>query len=356
MLVGEVHFVAQDIVEKLKKIIEKNHWESKFKDAVVAADLPDIHTLEEYYNWIDYLVKWVPVDENYRKELYGNICKFYWFLDQEPVKSLQKNEELNKWMDDFARDWGKFLDTPESINDDTLETFKKMPNFDIEIYAPNPSGWKTFNQFFARQVKPGARPIDDLCDDNIIVSPADCTPVEIDKITNNSIITAKGLTFSILELLKDSPYQRDFDGGTFMHSFLNVNDYHRYHVPVGGTVLEVRDISGSVFLDVRKDEETGELKAEDGTGYQFTQARGLVVLDSPIGKVAVLPIGMAQVSSCILTVEKNMNLFKGQEFGYFQFGGSDIIVLFSKDCDVEITAVKNRHYNQGKKVGHSKKN
>jgi len=61
----------------------------------------------------------------------------------------------------------------------------------------------------------------------------------------------------------------------------------------------------------------------DGTGYQFTQARGLIVIDSPVGLVAVLPIGMGQVSSVNLTAQVGAHLAKGEEFGYFAFGGSD---------------------------------
>lgn len=68
--------------------------------------------------------------------------------------------------------------------------------------------------------------------------------------------------------------------------------------------------------------------APDNAGYQFTQARGLVVLDTPIGLVAVFPIGMAQVSSVIVPAEVGGTLRKGEEISYFQFGGSDIDCAF----------------------------
>ena len=59
------------------------------------------------------------------------------------------------------------------------------------------------------------------------------------------------------------------------------------------------------------------LNALDGTGYQFVQTRGLVVIDSPIGLVACLPMGMAQVSSVVLTAEVGVTFHKGEELGYF---------------------------------------
>ena len=96
--------------------------------------------------------------------------------------------------------------------------------------------------------------------------------------------------------------------------------------------------------------------AEDGTGYQFAQTRGLIVLETPIGLVAVLPIGMCQVSSVVMTAEVGKILRKGEEFAYFQFGGSDHIMLFEAACNVNITAQPNTHYNQGACIGYAHPN
>jgi phosphatidylserine decarboxylase len=172
----------------------------------------------------------------------------------------------------------------------------------------------TFNQLFARHVKPGMRPIAALNDPRVIVSAADSTFVVWSQINENSKITVKNLEWSLYELLDGSPYRDRFKGGVFMHSFLNTTDYHRLHVPVGGVVKESRVIHGQVYLDVvaepvgdslegehrlaavRNKFDYEKFNANDDTGYQFAQARGLLVLETPIGLVAVLPIGMAQVS------------------------------------------------------------
>jgi phosphatidylserine decarboxylase len=130
-----------------------------------------------------------------------------------------------------------------------------------------------------------------------------------------------------------------------------MNDYHWFHVPAGGVVKEVRKIPGRVTMDVIKKPD-GSLDIVDGTGYQFTQDRGLIVIDSPLGLVAVLPIGMAQVSSVNLTAELGATLAKGEEFGFFAFGGSDIITLFEAG-KVELDANIGTHYNQGRKIGHA---
>ena len=92
-----------------------------------------------------------------------------------------------------------------------------------------------------------------------------------------------------------------------MHAFLSTNDYHRQHAPVGGKVLEARTIMGAVYAKViteplpgQKDKNQLTIKrtivATDEAGYQFMQARGLVVIESEIGIVAVMPIGMSLVS------------------------------------------------------------
>jgi len=163
--------------------------------------------------------------------------------------------------------------------------------------------------------------------------------------------------------MEGSPYRDRFINGSFMHSFLNANDYHRQHAPVGGKVLEARVIPGQVYVEVRavpiNNDPDGGYRLEgvrkfdtpDNAGYQFAQARGLVVIETPIGLVAVLPIGMGQVSSVIITAEAGVTLRKGEEISYFQFGGSDIIVLFEANSNVCFTAQPGVHYKQGVKIG-----
>ena len=132
---------------------------------------------------------------------------------------------------------------------------------------------------------------------------------------------------------------------------MNINDYHWFHTPVAGLIKEVRRIPGHVIMDVIKKPD-GSLDIVDGTGYQFAQARGLIVIDSPLGLVAVLPIGMAQVSSVNLTAETGATLAKGEEFGFFSFGGSDIVTLFESGR-AQLDAKVGTHYRQGRKIGHA---
>jgi hypothetical protein len=110
-------------------------------------------------------------------------------------------------------------------------------------------------------------------------------------------------------------------------------------------------VHGKVKLDVNLQD--GQFDAPDNTegGYEFAQARGIIVMDtkdSPFGDmgiVAIIPIGMAQVSSVNMTATVGSHLLKGEEFGYFLFGGSDIILLFQKGKAPKIdTCDHYRHY------------
>jgi phosphatidylserine decarboxylase len=173
-------------------------------------------------------------------------------------------------------------------------------------------------------------------------------------INKDSAITVKGVNWEISELLAGSPYQDAFQRGVYTHSFLYVDDYHRYHLPVGGTVKEIRNIHGKVYMDVVRNSD-GALDVVDGHTYQFNQERGLVVIDSPqLGLVAILPIGMSYVSSVNLTPVVGADLRKGDEFGYFLFGGSDIVMLF-QDKNIKLDAVVGKKYLQGERLGRLQK-
>jgi phosphatidylserine decarboxylase precursor len=351
-----------DIVAELKTLLAANPgWDKLLLDSITEAkaaalqagmekakDWPD--DLNGYYAYLKAAVQLIP-RQDYPRETFNALAKFYWLLDPPPGKKLQESDSFNDWMHDFARQWGSFCDTPESAAG--LDTFKADPAYNVWQYAEPKGGWQCFNDFFARAVKPGLRPIAGSRQDSIIVSPADCTFKSKGHITDDNQITFKHThTYSIPQLLEGSPYRERFRGGLFAHSFLGPSDYHRFHAPVRGTVLECRPITGRVFLQVVIDDD-GKFDAPDDVdnGYEFRQERGLIVFDTPsMGLVACLPIGMAQVSSVNMTAVEESYLDKGDEFGFFMFGGSDIILLFEKDSGVQFTAAPGIHTNVGMAV------
>ena len=300
------------------------------------------------------------------QEVYDRLCHFYYLIDQ-PVGEggatvVQSIPEFADFLVAYANQWGTFLNTPESFNDEILTSFETLsPKFRVQDSMVNgkpnnPSGWLTWNQFFARELNPGLRPIASPDDNKVIVSPADCTyrnhfAIEEDSSIEEIIIKKTGKHANINTLLKGSKYADSFGGGTFVHYFLGPYSYHRFHTPVAGKIEECYAIQGYTYLEVNLKD--GQFDAPDNAenGYEFAQARGVITVDttnSPygdVGVVAIIPVGMCQVSSVNMIATPGATVGKGEEFGYFLFGGSDIIMLFQKGVDPKIaTNDAYRHY------------
>lgn len=338
----------QDNINKLKALIEsRRDLKHGLEISIKKAGFADIQSVNQYYRFLKDLLTEIPT----RREMSPLTDKFHYLISQSPDNLLKKDEAFRQWLIDFSRSHGSFLDTVASA--ENLETFLNDPSYKIDEYDPGPSGWLTFNQFFTRHVRPGKRPVDELCNPSVVVSPADSVYKGAWTIDNNSTLTAKGVTYSIMDLMEGSPYKEKFRNGLFTHSYLNTNDYHRFHVPVGGVIKEARKIPGDVIVNTVKASD-GSLVTQDDVGFQFTQTRGLVVIESPVGFVAVLPIGMGHVSSVNVTADAGTRLVKGQEFGYFSYGGSDMVILF-EEGKVVFTAEQETHYNQGKQIAVAKR-
>ncbi|RIB17397.1 phosphatidylserine decarboxylase-related protein [Gigaspora rosea] len=327
------------------------------------SELENIRTLTDYYNFLNYLVKWVPTEKETGTYIYRMIVTMYFVLNQNSVILLQSPITpwrdppitiLSNWIIEFANSMGAFLDTEKSINDESLATFYTAQHYNLDAHEKPEEGWKTFNEFFVRKFKKGTRPIDGPENPAVIVSAADSSFDGCWNINDESVVVLKGLPWSIKQLLHDSEYGDSFADGKFMHAFLGPYDYHRQHAPVAGTVLEAKVIEGLTYLEVIATKPPGSespllvplrkvesdfkvsLNATNSPGYQFSQARGLIIFQSEIGKIAVLPIGMAQVSSVKLCVNIGDKVEKGDEISYFQFGGSDYILVFEKESEVDV--------------------
>ncbi len=348
-----------------------------------------IQDLATYIAFYKRFLTWVPTEDFDGRNVYYNLCVFYFILDLPPLKFFQTPilptspskppyVWLSDWVIRFAKVVGTFMDTPESITPESLQTFWDSPNYRMGDYLQPFNGWRTFNEFFSRELRAGLRPIDYPDDSTVIVSAADSVFDGSWRIQDQSVVYLKYIPWSIEQLLVDSPHKEKFSRGSFTHSFLGPYDYHRQHAPVSGRVIEARVIPGLCYLEVaattdkdgttrleiqhglpaarigdvlRNDETERGVSAPNTPGYQFLQARGLIVIDNPeIGLVAALPIGMAQVSSVVLSVEAGQYVNKGDEISYFQMGGSDFVLVFQERANVQFSAVVDRHYNYGRQI------
>ncbi len=362
------------IIHKLRKALDDEHElvGSLERSLVKARELAEAELgsdlfaalmwptdIGQYEDYLRRFIRWAPHESNstawkndnrQAQEVSDRMSHFYFLVDQRVGNSApQDSDVFRTWMTEFARQWGSYLDTPESFSPRILQSFiDNAPEY--RIYeslvdgVPNaPSGWLTANQFIAREINGGLRPIAEPGSNLVVTSPADCSfqhAYDIDADSNIPATTVKSRQFgNIKQLIEGSAYADSFAGGTFVHYMLPVHAYHRYHLPVGGLVKESFRIQGKVFMRVGI--ENHGLQASDSatSGYEFSQTRGVVTIDTAkshcgdIGVVAVVPVGMAHVSSVVLTSVEGRQMAKGGEFGYFQFGGSDIIVVFQEGVD-----------------------
>ena len=184
-------------------------------------------------------------------------------------------------------------------------------------------------------------------DDNTVVSPADSWPKELWKIGDDNqleypqdlrIKTAKLADIGAL-IGEGSAYAQAFAGGTLTHTFLDVNDYHRYHAPVSGTLRELRTIPGVAAGGgyTLWDNEKKLYYYQNEMGFQMVETRSCAIIETDdYGLVAMLPVGMSQICSCnwLPSLQIGGRLERGQEMGYFLFGGSDIVLIFQKGVNV----------------------
>jgi len=325
--------------------------------------------LIEYAQWIPQQSKnkaWTNTETHEYQEVMDRLNHFYWLIQQkvEPDDKsiIETYTWFNQWLVDYAKSWGSFLDSTDSFNQEIADSFiNYSPKYRVEDSmidgkSNNPSGWLTFNQFFARELNPGLRAIASPMDNTVVCCPADCSfraqyPIEADSSIPTVKIKISHKFTNIAKLIKGSIYENAFANGTFVHYFLGTYSYHRFHTPVAGIVKECYPIQGLVGLDVILKGDRFDAPDNSEGGYEFTQARGVMTIDtthSPygnIGIVAVIPVGMAQVSSVNMMATVGSELLKGDEFGYFLFGGSDIIVLFQEGTNPQIdTNNEYRHY------------
>ena len=127
------------VVFELIELINANKWADDFRKGIDGArkcnipELADIQSLDDYLVWINNLLYWVPTENRSGREIYNQLCKFYFILDQPPILGLQNRISpqaralppipLSAWMVKFARAMGEFLDTPESLPAESLRQF-----------------------------------------------------------------------------------------------------------------------------------------------------------------------------------------------------------------------------------------
>jgi phosphatidylserine decarboxylase len=209
---------------------------------------------------------------------------------------------------------------------------------DMSLFECHPGkphfGFASWNDFFIRKLKPGARPIAAPDDPAIIASACEAKPFHLEEnVSLQDSFWLKGQPYSLVDIFTAGRIDiaEKFAGGSVYQAFLSAYNYHRWHAPVTGVVVDAYMIPGTYYSDVPSAglDTGGPTKSQ---GYiTAVAARAVLVIDTGLrglGMVACIFVGMGEVSSCVIEARRGQSVSKGQEIGYFQFGGSTHCLIF----------------------------
>lgn len=200
---------------------------------------------------------------------------------------------------------------------------------EIQSLAEYPS----FNAFFTRALRPGARRID--AREDAIVSPADGRLTQAETVTAGRLLQAKGFDYALAELLGASPQAvAGFEGGLAVTIYLAPHNYHRVHTPLAGELTEMRYIAGQRYG-------VNAATASWIDGLYCRNERLVCWFEAPFGRYALVLVGALNVSSIStsLTGEirsgadrhwpdlEDARFARGEEFARFNLGSTVVLVL-----------------------------
>ncbi|XP_030550300.1 phosphatidylserine decarboxylase proenzyme 2-like isoform X2 [Rhodamnia argentea] len=232
---------------------------------------------------------------------------------------------------------GRKMNSVESAEDipKFLKFFKDQINM-AEVKYPL-EHFKTFNEFFIRELKPCARPIAAMEHDNIAVCAADSRLMAFNNVEDSTRFWVKGKKFSVQGLLGNEISSSSFEGGSLVIFRLAPQDYHRFHLPVTGIIEQFVNIPGCLFT-------VNPIAVNSKYCNVFTENKRVVSIISTehFGKVAFIAIGATMVGSITFLKQEGDCVKKGDQFGYFSFGGSTVICVFEKDViDIDNDLLEN---------------
>lgn len=228
------------------------------------------------------------------------------------ILPIVKQKLITKW-------YGKLMDSPLSVN--RIQNFVDSLDIDMTDYKKEISEFKTFNDFFYRKLKDGVRKIE-----NGLVSPGDGKILAFEKVSQVNSFFIKGREFTLKEFLEDNELAEKYRDASMIILRLAPKDYHRYHFPYAGIPSESKNIKG-VYYSV------SPIGLEDKFTEVFCENKKQIckLETENEGEILIIPVGATMVGSLNSTYQANATIDKGEEMGYFAFGGSTVVLLFDSN-------------------------
>ncbi|CAD5335122.1 unnamed protein product [Arabidopsis thaliana] len=251
------------------------------------------------------------------------------------MRAIYQSKIGLRLMDQGAKEILQRLSEKQGKKMSSVESAQKIPRF-LEFFKDQINmaevkyplqHFKTFNEFFIRELKPGARPIACMNRNDVAVCAADCRLMAFQSVEDSTRFWIKGKKFSIRGLLGKNVNPNAFLDGSLVIFRLAPQDYHRFHVPVSGVIEQFVDVSGSLYT-------VNPIAVNSKYCNVFTENKRTVAIisTSEFGKVAFVAIGATMVGSINFVRKEGEHVKKGDELGYFSFGGSTVICVFEKDA------------------------
>ncbi len=211
---------------------------------------------------------------------------------------------------------GKFLSTKLSCF--LIQPFIRANSIDMNDFVK--TAYCSYNEFFTRRIRPGARTV---CGDaDTLISPCDCYASAYE-IADDQTFDIKHTKYTVRSLLRSNKLANRFQGGWALILRLTVSDYHRYAYAVSGTQSKIYRIPGKLH--------TVNPIAGDYYPIYKENAREYTVIRSPqFGDVVQMEVGALMVGK-IVNHQGSGTVTRGEEKGYFEFGGSTIVLLLQKE-------------------------
>lgn len=224
----------------------------------------------------------------------------------------------------FSKWYGRKMSHPNSKS--RIPAFIREFGVDENEFAEPATTHACFNDFFIRRLKKESRPI---CEGSEkIAFPADGRHLGFQNVSEVSSIFVKGQRFDLPSLFESGELAKPYEKGTLVISRLCPVDYHRFHFPVNGFATQPALINGSLYS-------VNPIALRKNISIFWQNKRYLNFLDSPrVGRVAQFLVGATCVGSVTITAKLPGEISKGEEFGYFSFGGSTVLTLFEENTVV----------------------
>jgi len=308
-------------------------------------------SLEEFYRFLDVWRTYTP-DKISNAQDYSELFKSLYRKKDEKSRTYYLDEgirflrdrDIIDWMQKFVRERGAFMDSRASAA--VANRWVREGAIDMRSYQIPAGGFSSFNDFFTRRLKPGARPIAEPNNDAVLTCPADCKVSQIPyPLTSDRDFEVKGDTYNIAALLGSVELANRFAGGAAIVCLLYPKDYHRYHAPVTGAISAKGSLDDKHYYYGFR----GLVKYFS----EYHRAYYLINTKSS-GQVAFVAIGMSDINSVNmpLPADPGREIKKGDEIGHFAYGGSGIVLLFEPGIlKTSLPEGSGRFVQMGTKIG-----